>query len=398
MLGRSIAFGLVLAASACGGSSLREGDAAVWISPDGTTWSRVESTSLGGPGDQQMTAVTTFGDGLVAVGFQRLDGVADGRVWLSDDGEDWRVVDDPALAGDGATFLWKVAETPVGLIAVGVSSGPADEDAAVWLSDDGVSWTRVTDPDLGGSGDQGAGSIAVLDDLILIGGWSQENTAVWTSWDGVDWSPPIALPQTGFPSVINDFETVGGQILAVGSHGTDAGAWVSSDGVTWVRIEGPALGGDGSQFVRSITVGPRGLLAVGNEEIYERIFFLGRGAESRVKAAVWSSTDGSVWERVVDSTGLDSVGDHLMYRVIEWDRRLVAVGTGNPDPRQGMSGFDSGYDFDGAVWVSDDGLSWARVRSPALGGEDWQDIFDVVAFGDILVAVGGDDRGSPPQD
>lgn len=367
----------------------------MWLSTDGTSWTRVASAALGGPGDQQITGVSTFGPGLVAVGLHRLHGQQNGRVWLSDDGASWRVIDDPALHGVDDTIIWKVANTPVGLIAVGVTGGPDETDAAVWMSEDGISWVMIDDPHLGGPGDQGVNDIVVAGDLIVIGGSDGDTNAVWTSRDGRAWSPPVGLPNTGRPSSIHGLATLGDAVIAVGQDGTDGGVWTSSDGVTWVAVDGPGLGGDGKQQMVSVTVNRRGLVAVGSEETYERIFFLGRGAESRFDAAVWWSPDGMEWERVVD-TGLDAVGDHLMFRVIEWHRGYVAVGTGNPDPRQGMSGeFDTGLDFDAAVWLSDDGRNWTRVRSAVLGGDDWQDIFDVVAFGDLLVAVGGDDRGSP---
>ncbi|HEX6300316.1 MAG TPA: hypothetical protein VF148_07625 [Acidimicrobiia bacterium] len=353
------------------------------------------SPALGGLGDQQMTGVSTFGQGLVAVGLHRLDGQQDGRVWLSDDGASWRAIDDPSLQGVDDTIISRVVDTPAGLIAVGVTGGPNDTDAAVWMSEDGISWVMTDDPHLGGPGDQGVNSIVVAGDLIVIGGWNRDTNAVWTSGDGLLWSPPVELPNTGPPSSIHDLATLDTAVIAVGLDGADGGVWTSVDSVTWVGIGGPELGGDGIQRIVSVTVSPRVLLAVGSEETYEQIFFLGRGAESRFDAAVWSSPGESDWQRVID-TGLDTLGDHLMFRVIEWNGRYVAVGIGNPDPRQGMSGeFDTGFDFDAAVWLSDDGRHWNRVNAAELGGEDWQDIFDVVALGDLLVAVGGDDRGSP---
>ncbi|WP_067455110.1 hypothetical protein [Actinomadura macra] len=44
------------------------GDAAVWTSPDGTTWRRVPVAGLDGPGDQRLTALTSMGGDLLGLG------------------------------------------------------------------------------------------------------------------------------------------------------------------------------------------------------------------------------------------------------------------------------------------------------------------------------------------
>ena len=70
----------------CCDLSLGASNAAVWTSPDGTTWSRVPSQAdvLGGPGPQAMYSVAAGGPGLVPTGsglalWNRPDGVDLGR-------------------------------------------------------------------------------------------------------------------------------------------------------------------------------------------------------------------------------------------------------------------------------------------------------------------------------
>lgn len=51
----------------------------------------------------------------------------------------------------------------------------------------------------------------------------------------------------------------------------------------------------------------------------------------------------------------------------------------------------SGEDFDrdGAVWASEDGYTWTRVRDEAVfGGPEIQQIYSVISWGRILIAVG----------
>ncbi len=67
-----------------------------------------------------------------------------------------------------------------------------------------------------------------------------------------------------------------------------------------------------------------------------------------------------------------------MNGVISWEGGFVAVGG---------DGGDSGRDA--AVWFSTDGLEWSRVVDPdGLGAEGWQTMNAVVAGGPGLVAVG----------
>lgn len=388
---------LLMVPVACGdGSGGPTGNAAVWVSEDGTTWERIVGSELGGPGDQQMLGVTQLGDALVAVGLHRSDGEMRGRVWVSADGRTWRSVDQPSLAGPGETLISRVAVTPAGLVAIGITGGPEETDPAVWISPDGEAWTRVEHANLSSKQPAGASSIVVLGDLILVGGWLGDRASVWTTSDGLDWTAEVIQSSGAEPAAIHDMVVAGGRVIAVGRAGTDAGAWTTDDGVDWDPVPEPSLGGPGVQSISSATMAGGRLVAVGIEETYERIYFLGRGADSRFSAAVWLSPDGRTWERVPDPSRPGGVGDELMYRVVGWGDRLVATGTANPDPRQAMSGeFDTGADFDAAIWISDSGLVWTRVQAPSLGGPDWQDIFDVVVFGGELVAVGGDDLGSP---
>lgn len=390
----------ILVAAACGvGDTEGHGDAAVWVSGEGTNWTRISHPALSGPGDQQMTGATTFEGTLVAVGINRLGGEVDGRVWLSLDALEWTVIDHPDLGGPGEQWMWSVSPAGPGLIAVGMAIEDDDADAAVWTSSDGVEWTRISDPDLGGPGDQSLVAITVFGDTVIAAGSDDGDAAIWTSHDGMTWSrveePEILGGER--EQWIHGLAVGGPGVVAVGADGTAAGVWTSPDGSSWSRITDPQVfGGDGVQVMLEITSGEHGLIAVGSTTAYEAIYFLGRGAETKTDAAVWNSDDGLSWSRV-ENSDLGGVGDQSMYTVISWDSGLIAAGVDLADPRAGAvfdADYDTGQDVDAAVWLSTDGASWVKVRSPALGGEDWQDIFDVIVFGEVLVAVGGDDGGS----
>ena len=115
---------------AVGADGTPDNDAAVWTSPDGVTWSRVphDESIFGGEHGQTMTAVIAGGPGLVAVGETHVPSLA--AVWVSDDGITWSAVPhDEAVFGRANMYAVTVAGS--GLIAVGVNES-FGIDAGVW--------------------------------------------------------------------------------------------------------------------------------------------------------------------------------------------------------------------------------------------------------------------------
>lgn len=111
-------------------------DAAVWTSVDGVTWSRVppDESVFGRAGIQMMVSVTAGGPGLVAVGSDG-SGDEDAAVWTSVDGLTWsRVPDDESvLGGVRSQMMLSVIDREQGLVGVGRDDVDGDRDAAVWL-------------------------------------------------------------------------------------------------------------------------------------------------------------------------------------------------------------------------------------------------------------------------
>jgi hypothetical protein len=188
----SIRTGLV----AVGSETLTEGvDAAVWGSEAGHRWERKTSRFFGGSGDQEAFGATTLEDSLVVVGYQTTEaGDQEAAVWVEVD-EAWLPVEDPSLGGDGDQQLTAVMAARPGLVAVGFDNYMGNHDAAVWTSIDGLSWERVR-PDetiFGGPGNERMFAVVPAGSFLVAGGVSDNpegdaDGAIWLSPDGTDWT------------------------------------------------------------------------------------------------------------------------------------------------------------------------------------------------------------------
>jgi hypothetical protein len=319
--------------------------------PDtGLVWARVprDDWALGGVGEVAMMAVTVGGPGLVAVGwdghFWGGEPAGMAAVWTAPDGVDWtRVAHDDAVFGvPDSTVMTAVTAGGPGVVAVGyqVDLSTDDRDAVVWASPDGLSWVRVPQDEavFGGPSHQSMTGVAAGGPGLVAVGYDIISTG---SWPGGDW---------------------------------DAAVWVSSDGSAWSRVDGTVFGRPGRQVMTAVTAGGPGLVAVGYDN-----------SSGDWRPAVWTSPDGMAWTRAADDD--ETLGGGMMLAVAAGGPGLVAVGHG---------GATEGDDPDAVVWVSADGLVWARVShdESVFGGPGLQVMQAVVAGGPGLVAVGADDYGS----
>jgi hypothetical protein len=251
-----------------------------------------------------------------------------------------RIPHDADVFGD-AEMVSVVAGGP-GLVAVGSAPSNSflpgvDGVAAVWTSTDGIVWSRVPHDEavFGGEGDQGMSS-------VIVGG----------------------------PGLL----AFGGDDLWPDGGSRDA-VWTSVDGLSWSRVPLDDALYQGSEAV----AGGPGFVAVD---------------ESDDGAAVWTSTDGIAWSRVPHDeavVGLRLGDGNAMTAVTAGGPGLVAVGS------DGLNSDEPTGRARAVVWTSIDGLTWSRLPhdEAVFGGEGDQGMFDVIAGGPGLVAVGENDHGAP---
>ena len=226
-------------------------------------------------------------------------------------------------------------------------------EPAVWVSEDGITWSRLSDdalPEFDRSG---------VMESVTAGG--PGFVAV-----GADISPP--LHPVGPPELPVSLSVQ----QALGEWAWNAAVWTSEDGLVWSNVELPErdnrLG-----WLNDITAGGPGLVAVGSGSV--------PGEEPARTAAVWTSPDGETWTRVPHDPDVFGSGGMDGSAFGDWSMEAVTVG--------GPGLVAVGHDPDGpAVWTSPDGLTWTLVAPTQVQGD--AKMLDVAAHGSGFVAIGSD--------
>jgi hypothetical protein len=152
-------------------------------------WSEVtDDGSFGGGGNQQAYGCAASEDGFIVVGSDDRSGDADARVWVSEDGLEWTRVESGMLGGGGDQWASAAAAVPGdGWLIGGTDTAAGDGDVALWrlLGDGGISRRDRGEPELGGTGRQSVTSIVVDDDRVLIAGNDYGRVGIWES-DTID--------------------------------------------------------------------------------------------------------------------------------------------------------------------------------------------------------------------
>ena len=202
------------------GPELFDRHARFWTSVDGVEWQTV-SDDRAAFANAEVRAITTLGDGFVAVGVVGTAQQPSGAVaWTSADGSTWTRVDDPSFV-DGIAVA--VVPAPFGgLVAVG--SDLDRREAVAWTSPDGRRWARAPSE----MSRQHSGGFAWMTDVVAIGdtvigigdvqGLQRGTATSWVSRDGISWERARAAPvqeQAEFYAI-----TPGGPgVIVVGSFG-----------------------------------------------------------------------------------------------------------------------------------------------------------------------------------
>lgn len=447
--------------------------ATAWISEDGQVWRRLSRRTLLPErrlrrGQALVSGVAVGGDRVFVAA--QVDGAT--QLWASRDGIRWRrqPLPDPVRLAPGSegwpwiaagpkgvlltvhaperSWLWfrrgrrwvdvmgpptfpspgvqltaaAVAQGSGRLVAVGwagVVDAPSRvpiEQGLAWVSEDGRSWERVTQPTLAGAK---LFVVAPWGDRFVAAGQAVEEgrqrARIWWSDRGSFWHRARLPPSEARPLIVVGLARLGERLVAIANvedpGGDRAVAWHSTDGLRWSEL-GPV--GNLGEWVSGLCGDGTRLLAVGSAP----------GREGLLRVLGWSSSDGKRWELVLDELGapgamscaigpdVDVVSegsgeDAVVWfraRGEAWDLAHTFGGTGFVQPGRAVSALvwdpDQGFIATGSeevggnrdlrVWVSEDGDTWTAtgIGSPVFEEEGLQEGLGV-AFTERLLVVAG---------
>jgi hypothetical protein len=320
--------------------------------PPSVAWE--EATVPEAPMGSATLSIVPGGDGLVAIGFDNAFGSI---LWTSGDGG--RTWTDITPADFASVGIANATEFDGMLVAVGRGDtiNVEAQEAAVYLSDDGVTWRKVT------TAEQMVGQlidvVATDDGLFAVGGVPGADAAgIWHSADAETWK------RIGgdFPAAFMWSIAEGGPgLIAVGwrrNPDPDLAVWTSADaGATWELAPDPEgfAGFEGTD----VAALPDGSLAMVGSAL--------DGSGGRI----WSSADGLSWDLAVE----DMAGAHARSLALT-PAGLVAVG--------------GGEDMMGRAWYSADALAWTPLGDPVDGAY----FTNVVPTDEGLLVTGGTQAGT----
>lgn len=219
------------------------------IDPEGDWISTVVPAEAGA---DSPTILATAGDDVLVVAVSD-DGVV--RSARSEDGDDFET-GAPLETGMRHLALAGAVADDDGWFALG-SGGTTvvdgDDELAFEVggvrTDDGLSWSAV--PLAGFTGPADINALAGTDGMLIAAGAHRDaddpgmggfRAAIWISEDGRSWTE-VSLPATGGgESSVSDLAVAGDRVLAVGRSGDHGTMWGSEDaGRSWERVAEPRL-------------------------------------------------------------------------------------------------------------------------------------------------------------
>jgi hypothetical protein len=280
-----------------------------------------------------------------------------------------------------------------------VPGGQAGRRAAAWIASGGRISRPAAVPQLRGEADQAMLSVTPYGNALVAVGREASRASAWISDNGTKWKPLPGLEKLlGRASVMRAVShhnrlVVAGWICDKPNEGRKAAVWTSSDARQWKLTQMPSASKllDVDQEhpqaqINSVHSFQGRLYAVGVVSAKPTAL---RPNRVNWEAAVWRSGDmsGEAWEPVDAVDGATGEGDQFMNSVTASSGGLVAVG-----------GDGFGRDTKAAVWTSRDGTSWERIQddvtpmNPFRRPGESSAMTSVAAIGEVIVAVGYSER------
>jgi hypothetical protein len=239
--------------------------------------------------ENDLFAVTNWPSGFITVGAQKA-ATSQAIAFTSSDGTSWMPVS--GFLGPDTSSAVSVASDGTRTVVVGLQ-----HTGAIAWAFDGQTWQQAPDQDSLHI-DYAAGgmtSVIAYQGGFVAGGYADDplhlaaSAAVWRSDDGLTWTRDQARAGVFDGGRIWSMTSVGDSIVAVGTTGNDpiygpAGAWRWTAATGWQKAE---FSPDDGGAISAVAVTTHGLIAVGKNS-------------TDLGSSVWTSIDGTSWTALAD--------------------------------------------------------------------------------------------------
>jgi len=272
-------------------------------------------------------------------------------LWRSASGTSWEEITEfspDSLASSIHSF--GVTDLGGGYIWLGTGSGFG---AMIYRSQDGETWTGITDPGFGNSELTGAAPhMVVFKDYLYAGAGSHGKGTpgqVWripyTSTDPKDWEQLVDFADSNENVQTITYFYVWDDTLY---FGTDAGGqlWESTDGVTFSQNTYVGTGfGDPTNYVLSSFV------------VFDDYFYV--TTTNKYGGQLWRSNDGMTWEQITDNAfGKGNAVNELRSLRVSFGKIWLTAYT------------QLDYSYGTPIWVSDDGEHFTQYNEDGFGDDN----------------------------
>ncbi|MCP4305148.1 MAG: hypothetical protein GY788_09800 [bacterium] len=262
----------------------------LWVSDDGIAWQVIDINATAfGMRAGYFVALDMIGDTFIArvKGIPLIEGDVGDRLVFSTDARTWV----PAELGTDAPLVVGIAGSPDSGVALTRDEEATYDTYDVWHSTDGATWTQTgTQRFSGVSGP----AIAEVNGSFYIGAseWVAESEppALWISDNAAEWTR-LGLPSLGpdwagqaVPAATSDDKLV----LATAGR-SPSQLWITSDDGSWAEVTPPSYAGD--LAVRPSDGGPVLIVGSGQSGGPE-------DPEYYRPASLWWSLDGTTWAQI----------------------------------------------------------------------------------------------------
>jgi N-acetylneuraminic acid mutarotase len=257
-----------------------------------------------------------------------------------------------------------------------VRYGEAPHFSDVWVSEDGINWSLVTEKAPWGKR-RSIQAVVFQNKMWLIPGWGPFDglkSEIWYSQDGIKWERVATSwpAREGHQLVVfqDKLWLIGG--VNYEKRETKNDIWYSPDGINW--FEATSAAPWSPRWDHKVVVFKDKLWLIGGMDLKNNVF-----------RDIWVSENGKDWSLVTENPSWPARQGH---EALVFKNRVWIIGRFNSPEQGDVKAAEAGASSSpNDVWFSDDGINWQKTKNdpPWQGREDHV----AVVFQDKIWVLGG---------